>query len=826
MQKYDITGMSCAACSSRIEKAVSALDAVEVCSVNLLTNSMTVEGSAAPDLVIAAVERAGYGASVAGSKGNADDVKKEDKETKSVALRLIASLVFLVPLMYVSMGHTMWNFPLPKVLADSHLSLALVEMILAAVVMIINQKFFVVGFKGLVSLAPNMDTLIAIGSLASYLYSTAYVFVMAQKVVSEDVSHYLHGLYFESAAMILVLITVGKMLEAHSKGKTTDAIKSLMKLTPETVCVLRDGAEATVPVSEASVGEIAVVREGESIGVDARVIEGAISVNEASLTGESIPTDKAEGDKVSAGTLCTSGYAKCEITGVGEDTALSKIIKMVSDAAATKAPIAKAADKVSGVFVPVVIAIAAVCFAVWLLLGKDVGFALSRATAVLVVSCPCALGLATPVAIMVGSGKGARNGILVKTAEALETAGRIDIVALDKTGTVTTGEPVVTDVISAEDVYEEELLSVAYSLESKSSHPLAQAVVRYAEEKGAHALETDEFKSLAGSGVEATADGSKIRAGNGKFISRYAKIPADMSERADELAENGKTPLYFAVDDKIIGIIAVMDKIKEDSREAVVRMKNMGLRVVMLTGDNEKTAKAVARTAEIDEVVSGVRPDEKADAVKKLRRRGKVAMVGDGINDAPALTEADLGVAIGAGTDVARDAADAVLMKSKLSDVAALVSLGRRSLRVIHQNLFWAFVYNSFGIPLAAGAFIGLFGWELKPMFAALAMSLSSFCVVTNALRLNFAPIYNERKDIKIKKKEKKTMTKTMKIEGMMCPHCEARVKKTLEAIEGVEAAEVSHERGEAVVTLSAKIADETLKKAVEDQDYTVLEIK
>ncbi len=636
----------------------------------------------------------------------------------------------------------------------------------------------------------------------------------------------MHDLYFESAAMILVLITVGKMLEAHSKGKTTDAIKSLMKLSPETVCVLRDGREVTVGIGEAAVGEIAVIREGESIGVDARIIEGACSVNESSLTGESIPVDKAEGDKVSAGTLCTSGYVKCEITGTGDDTALSKIIKMVSDAAATKAPIAKAADKVSGVFVPVVIAIAVICFAVWMILGEEVGVALSRATAVLVISCPCALGLATPVAIMVGSGKGAKNGILYKTAESLETAGRIECVVLDKTGTVTTGEPTVCDVIAADGVYEEELLSVAYSLEAKSSHPLAQAVVRYAEEKGTAALAADEFKSLAGSGVEAVSDKSKIRAGNRKFISKYAAVSAEMTERADALSEGGKTPLYFAVDDKIIGIIAVMDKIKEDSRDAVVRMKNMGLRVVMLTGDNERTARAVAKGADVDEVISEVRPDEKANVVKKLRREGRVAMVGDGINDAPALTEADLGIAIGAGTDVARDAADVVLMKSKLSDVPALISLGRRVLRVIHQNLFWAFVYNAVGIPLAAGAFIALFGWELQPMFAAFAMSLSSFSVVTNALRLNFAPIYDERKDIKIKKKEKKTMTKTMKIEGMMCPHCEARVKKTLEAIEGVEAAEVSHEKGEAVVTLSAKVSDEALKKAVEAQDYTVVEVK
>ena len=838
MEQYLVTGMSCAACSARVEKAVSAVEGVSACSVSLLTNSMGVEGTASSEAIIAAVEAAGYGASKKGAEQTASSPSAEDtladRETPVLKRRLISSLGFLLLLMYISMGHAMWGFPLPRFLEGNHVGIGLAELLLAVIVMIINHKFFTSGIKGLLHRAPNMDTLVALGSGVSFLYSTFTLFAMTVAVRDGDAARahaLMHDLYFESAAMIVTLITVGKMLEARSKGKTTDALKSLMRLSPQDACVVRNGREQTVPIIEVQRGDVFVVRPGESIPVDGVVLDGISSVNEAALTGESIPVDKAAGDRVSAATVNQSGFLRCEATRVGEDTTLSQIIKMVSDAAATKAPIAKLADKVSGVFVPAVIGIAALTFLIWLLIGRPFGYALSRGIAVLVISCPCALGLATPVAIMVGNGLGARNGILFKTSSSLEQTGKAQIVVLDKTGTVTNGEPVVTDLIPAAGIEKAELLRLALSLEKKSEHPLARAIVAYGEELGQTAEELDNFSALPGNGLQATLGGQMLCGGSVKYISSLLSIPREILSEAETLAAGGKTPLLFAKDRTLLGLIAVADTVKDDAVEAVRDLKNMGIHVVMLTGDNAKTAAAIGAQVGADEVISGVLPDGKESVIRRLQTQGSVAMVGDGINDAPALTRADIGIAIGAGADVAIDAADVVLMKSRMRDVPAAIRLSRATLLIIKENLFWAFFYNIICIPLAAGAYAHL-GLTLSPMIGAAAMSLSSFCVVTNALRLNFCKIYDASRDRKIKntlkerEKEELSMTKTMKIEGMMCPHCEARVRKALEAVEGVTAAEVSHVAGTAVVTLGAEVENDTLKKAVEAQDYTVLGIE
>ena len=832
MKKFNVTGMSCAACSSRVEKAVSKVEGVQSCSVSLLTNSMGVEGSASEESIIAAVEKAGYGASVAGAekKQSAETDQLKDKDTPVLMHRLIASVGFLVVLMYISMGHMMWGWPLPAFFADNHIAMGLAQLLLCVIIMVINQKFFISGFKGLIHRSPNMDTLVALGSGASFVYSVYALFAMTDAQVkgnAELVMSYMHEFYFESAAMILTLITVGKMLEAHSKGKTTNALKALLNLAPKKATLLIDGKETEVTVDKVKKGDVFVVRPGESIPVDAEITDGSTAVDESALTGESIPVDKTVGDSVSAGTINKSGFIKCSATAVGEDTALSQIIKMVSDAAATKAPVAKIADKVSGVFVPAVIVIALITIAVWLLCGQTVGYALARGISVLVISCPCALGLATPVAIMVGNGMGARKGILFKTASSLEAAGKIQIAVLDKTGTITKGEPKVTDVIPF-GISENELLQYAYSIETKSEHPLAKAVIAKAQEIGLVPYEITGFKAESGNGLSGEYNGEKIIGGSKKYISSLINISNDISSRADSLSEEGKTPLFFMKGDKLLGIIAVADVIKDESPQAVKELQNMGIKVVMLTGDNERTAKAVGKLAGVDEVIAGVLPDGKEKVVADLKKQGKVLMVGDGINDAPALTRADIGMAIGSGTDIAIDAADVVLMKSKLTDVPVAVRLSRKTLRNIHENLFWAFIYNVIGIPLAAGVWIPLLGWQLNPMFGAAAMSLSSFCVVTNALRLNFFDITNPKKDRKIKQKSKKddnAMTKTMKIDGMMCSHCEGRVKQCLEGLSQVSAADVSHEKGTAVVTLSADVSNDVLTKTVEDQGYKVISI-
>ncbi len=886
MKQYTVTGMSCAACSSRVEKAVSKVPGVTACSVSLLTNSMGVEGDVPPETVIHAVEDAGYGASLKGqgtaaqaqSASEAEDALK-DRETPVLKHRLIASLGFLAVLMYMSMGHMMWGWPLPHFMDGNHVAMGLLQLLLAGIIMVINQKFFISGFKGLLHRAPNMDTLVALGSGASFIYSTYALFAMTDAQLKGNdtaVMSYMHEFYFESAAMILALITVGKMLEARSKGKTTDALKGLMKLAPKTAVIIRDGVETKVPIEEVKKGDVFVVRPGENIPVDGVVLEGTSAVNEAALTGESIPVDKAQGDPVSAATVNQSGYLRCEATRVGEDTSLSQIIRMVSDAAATKAPIAKIADRVSGVFVPAVITIAVVTTIVWLLAGQTFGFALARGISVLVISCPCALGLATPVAIMVGNGMGAKNGILFKTAVSLEETGKMDIVALDKTGTITSGEPRVTDVIPSGGVTERELVSLALSLEKKSEHPLAKAVLLYAKEQQIDAPEAADFQALPGNGLSGTLDGALLAGGSFSYISGHTTVSAQEQASFERLASEGKTPLCFMKNGRLAGMIAVADVIKEDSPQAVKELQNMGIRVVMLTGDNERTARAIGAQAGVDEVIAGVLPDGKESVIRSLKEQGKVAMVGDGINDAPALTRADIGIAIGAGTDIAIDAADVVLMKSRLSDVPAAIRLSRATLRNIHENLFWAFFYNVVGIPLAAGLWYPIFGWKLNPMFGAAAMSLSSFCVVTNALRLNLFKMHDASKDHPMRKRAEKaankggekaenagavrmgaedtrsigqtangnetvakemqksenqknninmegiTMTKTMNIEGMMCGHCEARVKKALEALAGVESAEVSHEKGTAVVSMSADVSDDTLKEAVEAQDYKV----
>lgn len=827
MTQFNVTGMSCAACVARVEKAVNAVDGVNACSVSLLTNSMGVEGTANTNAIIKAVENAGYGATLKDSKNtpskNDNDDALKDTETPKLKRRLVASLGFLIVLMYISMGHVMWGWYLPPILATNPLAIGLLQLLLTAIVMVINQKFFVNGFKGLIHKSPNMDTLVALGSGASFVYSTYVLFKMTADVGMAH--HYLHEFYFESAAMILTLITVGKMLEARSKGKTTDALKSLMKLAPKTAIILVDGVETEVPIEQVKKGDIFVVRPGEQISVDGVIIDGHTAVDESALTGESIPVDKNIGDRVSGGTINQSGFIKCEALRVGEDTTLSQIIKMVSDAAATKAPIAKIADKVSGVFVPVVIIIAIITIVAWLISGQTVGYALARGISVLVISCPCALGLATPVAIMVGNGVGAKNGILFKTAVSLEETGRVNTVVLDKTGTITEGKPKVTDIIPI-NISENELLSFAYSLEVKSEHPLAKAIVEKGNELNINATEIDNFTSLAGNGITAELKGKTLYGGSLKFISEQISVDENTIEIAETLAENGKTPLLFSIDNTLLGIIAVADTVKEDSPYAIKELQNMGIKVVMLTGDNEKTANAIGTLAGVDEVVAGVLPDGKEKVIRTLKDKGKVMMVGDGINDAPALTRADMGVAIGAGTDVAIESADIVLMNSKLSDVPAAIRLSRATLKNIHENLFWAFFYNAIGIPLAAGLFINLFGWELNPMFGAAAMSLSSFCVVSNALRLNFKDIHNSKKDKKIKAKikEKKTMQITMKIEGMMCPHCEAHVKKALEGVAEVREAIVSHKDGTAIVTLDADAAPVTLKKAVEEQGYKVID--
>lgn len=827
MTQFNITGMSCAACVARVEKAVNSVDGVNSCSVSLLTNSMGVEGSADSNAIIKAVENAGYGATLTDSKNtpsksNDNDALK-DTETPKLKKRLIASLGFLIVLMYISMGHVMWGWWLPVVLATNPLAVALLELLLTIIVMVINQKFFINGFKGLLHKSPNMDTLVALGSGASFVYSTYVLFKMTADAGMAH--HYLHEFYFESAAMILTLITVGKMLEARSKGKTTDALKSLMKLAPKTAIILVDGVETEVPIEQVKKGDVFVVRPGEQISVDGIILDGHTAVDESALTGESIPVDKGIGDRVSGGTINQSGFIKCEALRVGEDTTLSQIIKMVSDAAATKAPIAKIADKVSGVFVPVVITIAVITIIGWLIGGQSIGFALARGISVLVISCPCALGLATPVAIMVGNGVGAKNGILFKTAVSLEETGRVSTVVLDKTGTITEGKPKVTDIIPI-NISEKELLSFAYSLEIKSEHPLAKAIVEKGNELNISATEIENFTSLAGNGVKAQLNGKTIYGGSLKFISERITLTEETVKKVETIAENGKTPLLFSIDNKLLGIIAVADTIKEDSPKAIKELQNMGIRVVMLTGDNEKTANAIGAQAGVDQIVAGVLPDGKEKVIRTLKDKGKVMMVGDGINDAPALTRADMGVAIGAGTDVAIESADIVLMNSKLSDVPAAIRLSRATLKNIHENLFWAFFYNAIGIPLAAGLFINLFGWELNPMFGAAAMSLSSFCVVSNALRLNFKDIHNNKKDKKIKFriKEKQPMQITMKIEGMMCPHCEAHVKKALEGVAEVREAIVSHKDGTAIVTLDADAAPVTLKKAVEEQGYKVIE--
>lgn len=881
MEQYTVTGMSCAACSARVEKAVGKVAGVSACSVSLLTNSMGVEGTALEQDIIAAVEAAGYGASrkrnekqASGDKGR-EEAALADRETPLLKKRLWASLVFLAVLMYISMGHMMWGWWLPDALTDNHVAVGLLQLLLTGIIMVINQRFFISGCKSLLHGAPNMDTLVALGAGTSFVYSTYALFAMTDAQAKgniEAVMAYMHEFYFESAAMILTLITVGKMLEARSKGRTTDALKGLMKLAPKTAVVIRENVETEIPVEQVKKGDVFVVRPGENIPVDGVVLEGSSAVNEAALTGESIPVDKEKGDSVSAATLNQSGFIKCEATGVGEDTTLSKIIQMVSDAAATKAPIAKVADKVSGIFVPAVIAVAAVTILVWLLAGKDIGFALARGISVLVISCPCALGLATPVAIMVGNGCGAKNGILFKTAVSLEEAGKMRIVVLDKTGTITSGEPRVTDIYPAKGVSKEELVRTACALEQKSEHPLAKAVLEYAREKGIAAEEVTEFRALSGSGLEARKKGELLSGGNYRFISGRAEITEAVQKEAERLSGEGKTPLFFAKGSSFAGMIAVADVIKEDSPQAVRELQNMGLRVVMLTGDNARTAKAIGRQAGVDEVIAGVLPDGKESVIRSLKEQGKVAMVGDGINDAPALTRADIGIAIGAGTDIAIDAADVVLMKSSLRDVPAAIRLSRATLKNIHENLFWAFIYNVIGIPLAAGLWIPVFGWKLNPMFGAAAMSLSSFCVVTNALRLNLADIHSTKRDgrhkraktskeevlqmtegeeaqeaeegktaeketdgeVETKKRnmgkpdkemEETKMEKTMKIEGMMCGHCEARVKKCLEALPQVTEAVVSHESGSAVVKLNGEIADEALQKAVEEQDYKVLSI-
>ncbi|MDO5397987.1 MAG: heavy metal translocating P-type ATPase [bacterium] len=839
MKQFDVTGMSCAACSSRVEKAVSKVNGVTSCSVSLLTNSMGVEGTASESDIIKAVEAAGYGAAAKGAERkstSADADSLEDKATPILKKRLAASLVFLIILMYFSMGHMMWNWPVPPFFEGNYVAMGILQLLLTGAVMVINSKFFISGFKGLIHRAPNMDTLVALGSGASFVYSLYALFAMTDAQVKGDASlvmSYMHEFYFESAAMILTLITVGKMLEAKSKGKTTNALKSLMKLAPKTASVIRDGIETEVAVEQVKKGDIFIVRPGGSIPVDGIVVEGSCAVNEAALTGESIPVDKTVGDGVSAATINQSGFIKCEASRVGEDTTLSQIIKMVSDASATKAPIAKAADKVSGIFVPAVIAIAAVTIMVWIMAGQTIGYALARGISVLVISCPCALGLATPVAIMVGSGVGAKQGILFKTAVSLENTGRVQIVALDKTGTITKGEPKVTDIVAAEGYDENTLMKLAYSLESKSEHPLARAVIDAAKERKLDADEVSDFHIYAGNGLSGTVNGRKIVGGSYKFISSHTKLNYDTEAQAKRLAEEGKTPLLFCEDDRFAGIIAAADVIKEDSPQAVKELQNMGIKVVMLTGDNVQTARAIGKQAGVDEVIAGVLPDGKEKVIRELKKSGRTIMVGDGINDAPALTSADTGIAIGAGVDVAIDAADVVLMKSKLSDVPAAIRLSRAALRNIHENLFWAFIYNVIGIPLAAGVWIPLLGWKLNPMFGAAAMSLSSFCVVSNALRLNFVKIHSSKHDRKIMHKAKKiniikeeeTMEKTIKIEGMMCMHCEARVKKTLEALDGVAEAAVSHENGSAVVKLTSDVSSDILKNAVEEQGYTVLSV-
>ena len=856
MEQYTVTGMSCAACSARVEKAVKAVPGVTSCSVSLLTNSMGVEGTASASAIVKAVQEAGYGASPKAAAAETPSAELDalaDHETPRLKKRLIASLVFLAVLMYFSMGHMMWGWPLPHWFDGNHVAMGLVQLLLAGIVMVINQKFFISGFKGLLHRAPNMDTLVALGSSASFLWSTYALFAMTRAQVDGSdalVMHYMMELYFESAAMILTLITVGKMLEARSKGKTTDALKSLMKLAPQTATLLREGAEVTVPIAQVKKGDLFVVRPGENIPVDGLVLEGSSAVNESALTGESIPVDKAAGDKVSAATTNQSGFLKCEATRVGEDTTLAQIIRMVSDAAATKAPIAKIADTVSGFFVPAVISISVLTTLVWLLLGREFGYALARGISVLVISCPCALGLATPVAIMVGNGLGARNGILFKTAASLEAAGRTQIVALDKTGTITSGEPRVTDILPAEGVSESELLTLAASLEQKSEHPLAKAVLAYAETETIACPDVTDFAALPGNGLSARLDGMEIYGGNAEFIATKASVPAELQAEAARLAAEGKTPLFFGGAGRLMGVIAVADTLKEDSPRAIRELQNMGIRVVMLTGDNQRTADAIGRQAGVDEVIAGVLPDGKEAVIRRLQESGKVAMVGDGINDAPALTRADTGIAIGAGTDVAIDAADVVLMNSRLSDVPAAIRLSRATLRNIHENLFWAFIYNIIGIPLAAGVFIP-FGLTLNPMFGAAAMSLSSFCVVSNALRLNLFDLHSTNHDRKPKSaalpaapvqpaaaentaepvsapvvKEDNAMKKTLHVEGMMCGHCEARVKKALEALPAVDEAVVSHEAGTAIVTLNAEVSDADLKKAVEDQDYKVTGIE
>ena len=858
MKQYTVTGMSCAACSTRVEKAVSKVPGVTSCSVSLLTNSMGVEGSATDQEIIKAVADAGYGASAKDAEGEknggansaaASEEALADHETPILKKRLLYSVGFLLVLMYFSMGHMMWNWPLPAFMDGNHVMMGLVQLYLTVIIMVINQKFFINGFKSLFHGAPNMDTLVALGSFASFGYSSYALFAMTyaeHQGDAEAVMGYMHEFYFESAAMILTLITVGKMLEARSKGKTTDALKSLMKLSPKTAVVEKEEKETEVPVEQVRIGDVFVVRPGENIPVDGVVLEGNSAVNEAALTGESIPVDKQAGDRVSAATINQSGFIRCEATRVGEDTTLSQIIRMVSDAAATKAPIAKVADKVSGIFVPAVISIAVLTVIVWLIAGESVGFALARGISVLVISCPCALGLATPVAIMVGNGMGAKNGILFKTAVSLEETGKVEIVALDKTGTITSGEPKVTDVLAADGTSEEELLKLAYSLESRSEHPLAKAIVAYGAEKQAEQIPVSEFKALPGNGLEGKVGDADVKGGSLKFAQSQTEISEKIKSQAEKLAEEGKTPLMFLKNGILAGMIAVADVIREDSPQAVKELQNMGIEVVMLTGDNECTAKAIGRQAGVDRVIAGVLPDGKEEVIRRLKEQGKVAMVGDGINDAPALTRADMGIAIGAGADVAIDAADVVLVKSRLSDVPAAIRLSRGTLRNIHENLFWAFFYNVIGIPLAAGIWIPIFGWKLNPMFGAAAMSLSSFCVVTNALRLNLLNIKDSRKDKKIRrkaaapagavvaaaeintetKKENKTMTKTMKIEGMMCGHCEAAVKKALEALDGVASAEVSHEKGTAVVTLEKDVDNAVLTKAVEDKDYKVVSVQ
>ena len=860
MKQYTVTGMSCAACSARVEKAVSKVDGVTSCSVSLLTNSMGVEGSATDAQIVEAVEQAGYGASPKGTATESENDKANnsleqlkaaqdalvDRETPKLRNRLIASLIFLVVLMYFSMGHMMWGWPLPEFFNGNHVAMGLLQLLLTVAVMVINQKFFISGFKGLIHGAPNMDTLVALGSAASFGYSVYALFAMTAAQVNGDmdaVMSYMHEFYFESAAMILALITVGKMLEAHSKGKTTDALKSLMQLAPKTATVVRDGVEQEISVDAVKKGDIFVVRPGENIPVDGEIIDGTTAVNESALTGESIPVDKQPKDAVSAATVNQSGFIKCRATRVGEDTTLSQIIQMVSDAAATKAPIAKIADRVSGVFVPAVITIAIITIIAWLIASETVGFALARGISVLVISCPCALGLATPVAIMVGNGKGAKSGILFKTAASLEATGRTQIVALDKTGTITSGEPKVTDIVPDETFFEEtgnnagKLLAIAASVEAKSEHPLAKAIMERAKTDEIAVAEVTDFSAVVGNGLTAILAGKMIKAGNLAFVSKFVKVSDDMRAKAVEFSKEGKTPLFFAADDRLCGIIAVADTIKEDSPEAVRQLKNMGIRVVMLTGDNEQTANAIGKQAGVDEVIAGVLPDGKEAVIRKLKKQGRVAMVGDGINDAPALTRADMGIAIGAGSDVAIDAADVVLMKSRLIDVPAAVRLSRATLTNIHENLFWAFFYNVIGIPLAAGLWYPLLGWKLNPMFGAAAMSLSSFCVVTNALRLNLCRVYDPKHDRKAtpdrknktkkpNESEEKSMTKTMNIEGMMCGHCEARVKKALEALDAVSEAVVSHESGTAVVTLSSDISDEKLKETVEAEDYKVTSIQ